>query len=96
MRQRIDTLGCTPSSAIAGVYELLLKFCGTSVNTILFADAMLRMLEPGSTVVQNLITFVDTPLPKCIDGIAPPHPAPQRCAVTSAPAKYLDPHTGCA
>ena len=34
-----------PSSAIAGVYELLLKFCGTSVNTILFADAVLRMLE---------------------------------------------------
>ena len=41
---------CSPSSAIVGVYELLLKFCGTSVKTILFADAMLRMLEPGSTV----------------------------------------------
>ena len=39
-----------PSCVIVGVCELLLKFCGTSVNTILFADAMLRMLEPGSTV----------------------------------------------
>jgi hypothetical protein len=27
---------------------------------------------------------------------AQPYPAPQRCAVTSAPAKYIDPHTGCA
>ena len=53
-----------------------------------------KRLEPGSTVVQNLITFVDTPLPKCIDGIAPPPPPPQRCAVTGAPAKYLDPLTG--
>ena len=41
----------SPSSGIVGLsYELLLKFCGTSVKTILFADAMPRMLDPGSTV----------------------------------------------
>jgi vacuolar protein sorting-associated protein 72 len=47
----------------------------------------------GDEVV-NTITFVDAPVPSCIDGIAPPYPAPQRCAVTHQPAKYLDPVTG--
>ena len=47
----------------------------------------------GDSVI-NTVTFVDTPVPKAIDGIAPPYPPPQRCAVTSAPAKYIDPQTG--
>ena len=54
-----------------------------------------RSKRVGDSVV-NSITFVDTPLPAAIDGIAPPYPVPQRCSVTSAPAKYLDPQTGCA
>ena len=44
----------------------------------------------------NTVTFVDTPIPAAIDGIAPPYPVPQRCAVSAAPAKYLDPQTGSA
>jgi len=44
-------------------------------------------------VVSNTITFVDMPVPSTIDDIAPPYPAPQRCTVTQAPAKYLDPVT---
>ena len=49
----------------------------------------------GDSVI-NTVTFVETALPKAIDGIAPPYPAPQKCAVTGAPAKYLDPYTGMA
>jgi len=44
--------------------------------------------------VRNYVTFCDTPLPAAIDGIAPPYPAPQRCVVSNAPAKYVDPATG--
>ena len=32
----------------------------------------------------------------CINALAQPYPVPQRCAVTAAPAKYMDPVTGCA
>ena len=49
----------------------------------------------GDAVI-NTVSFVDTPVPSCIDGIAPPPPPPQRCAVTGLPAKYRDPQTGCA
>ena len=44
-------------------------------------------------VVFNTVSFIETPVPKNIDGIAPPYPVPARCAVTAAPAKYLDPQT---
>ena len=44
-------------------------------------------------VVSNTLTFTDMPVPSTIDDIAPPYPATQRCAVTQAPAKYLDPVT---
>ncbi len=44
-------------------------------------------------VVSNTLTFTDMPVPATIDDIAPPYPAPQRCAVTQAPARYLDPVT---
>ena len=44
--------------------------------------------------ISNTVTFVDCPLPNCIDGIAPPYPSASRCAVTGAPAKYFDPQTG--
>ena len=45
--------------------------------------------------VVNVITFTDGlgggSAPKAIDGIAPPYPAPQRCAVTGLPAGCTDP-----
>ncbi len=44
--------------------------------------------------VTNTYTFVETPVPPAINAVAPPKPQPQRCAVTQAPAKYLDPSTG--
>jgi len=44
--------------------------------------------------VYSMVSFVDHPIPKTIDGIAPPYAAPLRCAVTGAPAKYRDPQTG--
>ena len=43
--------------------------------------------------VFTTVSFIETPVPKSIDGIAPPYPVPARCAVTAAPAKYLDPQT---
>lgn len=46
--------------------------------------------------VRSFVTFANTPIPKVINAIAPAPPAPQRCTVTQAPAKYLDPQTGCA
>lgn len=46
--------------------------------------------------VRNTVTFVETPVPAAIDGIAPPYPVAQRCAVTGYPAKYIDPSTGSA
>ena len=42
----------------------------------------------------NTISFVKTPVPSAIDGIAPPYPGPVRCVVTGLPAKYRDPLTG--
>ena len=43
------------------------------------------------TEVVNTVTFSEMPIPSTIDGLAPPYPPAQRCAITQAPAKYLDP-----
>lgn len=40
------------------------------------------------------VSFIETPVPSNIDGIAPPYPVAPRCAVTGQPAKYIDPQTG--
>ena len=47
----------------------------------------------GETVT-NTLTFTDMPIPPVINAAAAPYPPPQRCAVSQAPAKYLDPLTG--
>ena len=49
----------------------------------------------GDSVI-SCITFTETPIPAAIDAIAPPYPAPARCVVTNAIARYCDPSTGCA
>ena len=46
----------------------------------------------GEKVI-NTVSFIQTPVPPNIDGIAPPYPVASRCSVSGAPAKYFDPQT---
>ena len=56
-----------------------------------------RVNDRGAGSERKLIqtvSFIETPVPSNIDGIAPPYPVAPRCAVTGQPAKYIDPQTG--
>ncbi|KAL1507412.1 hypothetical protein AB1Y20_008255 [Prymnesium parvum] len=44
----------------------------------------------GDSVI-NTQTFIDCPIPECIDAVAPPYALPLKCPVTGLPAKYFDP-----
>lgn len=51
-----------------------------------------RSKRSGDHVI-NTLTLVNCEVPDEINGIAPPYPPPQRCAVTGQPAKFFDPVT---